>query len=65
VARECPSRWAPYGSGPTAGPLGQGGAAGRELEPTVLSRPASRGRRNNDTSPPWGGDDEDDPNMLL
>jgi hypothetical protein len=46
-------------------PTRVGGAVRRELEPTVLSRPASRGRRDDDTSAPWGGDDEDDPDMLL
>jgi hypothetical protein len=46
-------------------PTRVGGAAGRELEPTVLSCPASRGQRDDDTSAPRGGDDEDDPNMLL
>jgi hypothetical protein len=42
-----------------------GGAAGRELDPTTLSRPASRGRRDDDTSAPRSGEDEDDPDMLL
>jgi hypothetical protein len=46
-------------------PTQAGGAAGHELEPTVLSCPASRGRRDDDTSAPRGGDDEDDPDMLL
>jgi hypothetical protein len=44
---------------------GGGGTAGRELEPTVLPRPTSRGRRDDDTSAPRGSDDEDDPDMLL
>jgi hypothetical protein len=46
-------------------PTRAGGAAGRELEPTVLSRPTSCGRRDDDTSAPRGGDNEDDPDMLL
>jgi hypothetical protein len=46
-------------------PTQEGGAAGRELEPTTLSLPASRGRRDDDTSAPRGGEDEDDPYMLL
>jgi hypothetical protein len=55
AARERTDRW----------PTRAGGAARRELEPTVLSRPASRGRRDDDTSAPRGSDDEDDPDMLL
>jgi hypothetical protein len=35
------------------------------LEPAVLSRPASHGQRDDDTSAPRGSDDEDDPDMLL
>jgi hypothetical protein len=46
-------------------PTRAGGAAGRELEPTVLLCPASHGRCDDDTSAPQGGDDEDDPDMLL
>jgi hypothetical protein len=46
-------------------PTQTGGAAGRELNPTTLSRPASRGRRDDDTSAPRSGEDENDPNMLL
>jgi hypothetical protein len=42
-----------------------GGAAERELEPTVLSRLAACGRCNDDTSTSRGTDDEDDPDMLL
>jgi hypothetical protein len=42
-----------------------GGAAGRELDPKTLSRPASRGRRDDDTSAPQSGEDKDDPDMLL
>jgi hypothetical protein len=42
-----------------------GGAAGRKLDPTTLSRPASGGRRDDDTSAPQSGEDEDDPDMLL
>jgi hypothetical protein len=40
-------------------------AADRELEPTVSSRAVARGCRDDDTSVPWGGDDEDDPDMSL
>jgi hypothetical protein len=54
-ARERIDRW----------PTRVGGAAGRELEPPILSRPASRGWQDDDTSAPRGGDDEDDPDMLL
>jgi hypothetical protein len=46
-------------------PTRVGGAAGRELEPIVLSCPASSSRRDDDTSAPRGGDDEDGPDMLL
>jgi hypothetical protein len=42
-----------------------GRASCRELEPTFLSHAAVCGRRDDDTSVPWGGDDEDDPDMLL
>jgi hypothetical protein len=37
----------------------------RELEPNFLSRTAVCGRRDDDTSVAWGGDDEDDPDMSL
>jgi hypothetical protein len=42
-----------------------GRAACRELEPTFLSRVAVCGRRDYDTSVAQGGDDEDDPDILL
>jgi hypothetical protein len=42
-----------------------GRAAWCELEPTVLSRVAACGCRDDDTSAPRGGDDEDDPDMSL
>jgi hypothetical protein len=42
-----------------------GRAACRELEPTFLSRAAIGGFRDDDTSVPWGGKDEDDPDMSL
>jgi hypothetical protein len=42
-----------------------GRAAGRELEPTFLSRAAVCSRRDDDTSMAWGGNDEDDPDMSL
>jgi hypothetical protein len=40
-------------------------AVKHELEPTILSCPASRGRRGDDTSAPQSGEGEDDPDMLL
>jgi hypothetical protein len=46
-------------------PTRAGGAAGCEIDPTTLSRPASRGRRNDDTSAPQSGEDKNDPDMLL
>jgi hypothetical protein len=46
-------------------PTRTGGAGGRELDPTTLSCPASRGRRDDDTSTPQNGEDEDNPDMLL
>jgi hypothetical protein len=41
------------------------GSRERELDPTTLSRPTSRGRCDDDTSAPQSGEDEDNPNMLL
>jgi hypothetical protein len=56
----------PREGGPSAGPLGQGKLlVASELEPTFLSRVAVCGRRGDDTSVARGGDDEDDPAMLL
>jgi hypothetical protein len=46
-------------------PTRTGEAAGRELGPTTLSRLASRGWHDDDTSAPQSGEDEDDPDMLL
>jgi hypothetical protein len=46
-------------------PTRTGGAARRELDPTTLSHPASRGQRDDDTSAPRSGEDEDDPDILL
>jgi hypothetical protein len=59
TSRTHPSRWAPHGSGPSAGPLGRGES------PDTSSRLVACDRRDDDTSAPWGGDDEDDPDMLL
>jgi hypothetical protein len=42
-----------------------GRAVCHELEPTFLSRAAVGGRHDDDTSVAWGGDDEDDPDILL
>jgi hypothetical protein len=46
-------------------PSRAGRAAGRELEPTFLSRTAVSGCRDDDTSVAWRGDDEDDPGISL
>jgi hypothetical protein len=46
-------------------PTRTGGVAGRELDPTTLSRPASRGWRDEETSAPRSDEDEDDPDMLV
>jgi hypothetical protein len=45
-------------------PTWTGGAAGRELDPTTLSRTASCGWRDDGTSAPRSGEDEDEPDML-
>jgi hypothetical protein len=42
-----------------------GRAACRELEPTFLPRAVACGSRNDDISVPWGGDNEDDPDMSF
>jgi hypothetical protein len=46
-------------------PTRVGGATECELEPTILSRPASLGRRDDDNSAPRNGEDEDDLDMLI
>jgi hypothetical protein len=46
-------------------PTRAGGAAGRELDPTTLSCPASHRWSDDDTSAPWSGEDEDNPDMFL
>jgi hypothetical protein len=42
-----------------------GRAAGHKLEPACFSHAATCGLRDDDTSVERGGDDEDDPDMLL
>jgi hypothetical protein len=64
AARECPFRWA-VRERVDHRPIWAGGAAGRELETTILSCPASRGWHDDDTSTPRRGKDEDDLDMLL